>query len=156
MLNTKDGVLLTKEGFKQLEEELQMREGEIKEKLQDTLNQMRDQGDLKENDGYSIAVEEFQNNEERILEIKDILKKAEIVNKKHANIVEVGSKVTIEDDNGKQQTYNIVGSNEANPLEKKISYDSPMGSSLMGKKKGSHTLIDLPSGKVSYKIVDIE
>ncbi|MDD3475228.1 MAG: transcription elongation factor GreA, partial [Candidatus Dojkabacteria bacterium] len=71
-----NSVLLTKEGFKKLQDELKKREGEIRKKLQETLNQMRSQGDLRENDGYSIAAEDFQNNEEKILEIKSRLEVA--------------------------------------------------------------------------------
>jgi transcription elongation factor GreA len=156
MSGRKDVVLLTKEGFRKLNDELKMREGEIRQKLQETLKQMTRQGDLRENDGYSMAVEEYQNNEEKILEIKNILEKAEIIKKKSTNVVEVGSKVTIEDDKGDKKTYYIVGIDEANPLEMRISYNSPIGSSLIGKKKGSSITIDLPTGKMSYRIVAIE
>lgn len=156
MSGIKNQVLLTKEGFKKLQNELRNREGEIRKKLQEILNQMRNQGDLRENDGYSMAVEEFQNNEEKIAEIKESLEKAKIVTKKKSNIVEVGSKVTIEDGKGKKQTYFLVGIDEANPLEMKISYDSPIGKSLIGKKKKEKIIINLPSGETSYTIIDIE
>jgi len=149
-------VLLTKEGFKKLQEELKQREGELRTKLQETLNQMRSQGDLRENDGYTIAVEDFHNNEEKILLIKDTLEKGKIVTKKKTSVVEVGSHVTIECDKGEKRTYNIVGENEANPLESKISYKSPIGDSLMGKKKGSKVTIDTPAGKTECKIIDIQ
>lgn len=152
--NTK--ILLTNEGLKKLEDELKRREGELRSKLQDTLNQMRSQGDLRENDGYTIAVEDFQDNEERIVEIRDTLDKAEIVIKKKNSKVELGSKVTIECEGGKLKTFNIVGENEANPLESKISYKSPIGSPLLGKKKGDKINIDAPSGKTSCKIISIE
>jgi transcription elongation factor GreA len=152
--NTK--ILLTREGLKKLEEDLKRREGELRSKLQETLNQMRSQGDLRENDGYTIAVEDFQTNEEKILEIKDTLEKAEIVIKRQGSKVELGSKVTIECEGGKLKTFNIVGENEANPLESKISYKSPIGSSLLDKKKGNKVNIDTPSGKTSCKIISIE
>lgn len=156
MSSIQEQILLTKEGFKKLQEELKKREGEIRKKLQETLNQMRSQGDLKENDGYSMAVEEFQNNEEKILEIKHRLEKAEIVTKSKSNIVEVGSIVTIKDGEGKEKKYTIVGIEEGNPLEMKISYDSPIGKALMGKKKNSKVSISLPAGDVSYTIANIE
>lgn len=156
MAGKRDKVLLTKEGFKKLQAELKKREGEIKKRLQETLNQMRNQGDLRENDGYSMAVDEFQNNEEKISEIKGRLEKAEIIKKKSTNKVDIGCKVTVESQKGEKQTYYIVGAGEANPLEMKISYDSPIGSSLMNKKKGAKVVINLPTGEMAYTIIDIE
>lgn len=156
MAVNKNKVLLTKEGYKKLQKELEKREGKIRTKLQETLNQMRKQGDLRENDGYSLAVEDFQNNEEKILEIKDTLEKAEIVEEKKTSTVDIGSKVTIECQGGQLKTFNIVGINEANPLELKISYKSPIGSSLMGKKKGAKLTIETPAGETACTIVSIE
>ena len=156
MAVNKQKVLLTKEGYKKLKKELDEREGEIRTKLQETLNQMRKQGDLKENDGYSLAVEDFQNNEEKILEIQSTLENADIVAKGKTNIVDIGCKVTIECRSGKLKTFDIVGINEANPLELKISYKSPIGSSLMGKKKGAKLSINTPSGETTCTIITIE
>ena len=149
-------ILLTKEGVAKLAKELKKREGEIRIKLQETLNQMRSQGDLRENDGYSIAIEDFQNNEEKISEIKDKLEKAEVVVKRKSTKVEVGSKVTIECEGGQLKTFDIVGDSEANPLESKVSYKSPIGGSLLEKKKGSKVTIETPAGKMICKIVEIE
>lgn len=156
MKGNKSEILLTKEGYKKLQEELKYREGELRTKLQDTLNQMRKQGDLRENDGYTIAVEDFQNNEEKIQVIKDTLEKGEIVTKKKISVVEVGCEVTIECKGGQKRTYKIVGEDETNPLEAKISYKSPIGNSLMGKKKGSKVSIDTPAGKTECEIIDIQ
>lgn len=149
-------ILLTKEGVAKLAKELKKREGEIRTRLQETLNQMRSQGDLSENDGYTIAIEDFQNNEEKIKEIREKLEKAEIVIKRKSTKVEVGSKVTIECEDGQLKTFNIVGDTEANPLESKVSYKSPIGSSLLGKKKGSKVTIETPAGKMTCKIIDIQ
>lgn len=149
-------VLLTQEGFKKLKLELEEREGKIRTDLQDVLNQMRSQGDLRENDGYSIAIEDFQNNEERILEIRQNLELAEIVEKKSNEKIDIGSKVTIECEGGKEKTFNIVGIDEANPLESKISYNSPIGSSLMGKEKGDQLTIETPAGITSCTVIEIE
>ncbi len=156
MAGTKRKVLLTEEGFKKLKKELERREGKIRTELQDTLNQMRSQGDLRENDGYSIAIDDFQNNEDRILEIKERLDRAEVVEKKNKETVDIGSKVTIECQGGKLKTFDIVGTDEANPLEAKISYKSPIGSSLMGKKKGDKLTIETPAGSTSCVIVSVK
>ena len=156
MTRDKSQVLLTKQGHLKLKDELKHREGDLRKKLQDTLNQMRSQGDLKENDGYTMAVDDFQSNEERILNIRKMLKNAVIVEKKKGSKVEIGSHVTIECKGGLKRKYQIVGEDETNPLEFKISYKSPFGSSLMGMKKGSKVNIDTPSGKMECKIVDVE
>jgi transcription elongation factor GreA len=151
-------ILLTKEGYKKLKEDLHHREKVLRKKLQDTLNQMRSQGDLSENDGYTIAVEDYQNNEEKILDIRDKLERGEIVEKKKVSVVELGCTVTIECNNGKKEerTYTIVGEDETNPLESKISYKSPIGASLMGKKKGSTLVIETPLEKKNCKIIAIK
>ena len=156
MNKTHKEILLTKEGYKKLKEDLRYREKELRKKLQDTLNQMRDQGDLSENDGYTIAVEDYQNNEEKILEIREKLDKGKIVEKKKASVVELGCTVTIECEDGKERKYTIVGENETDPLKSKISYKSPIGSSLMGKKKGSEIEIETPRGKNVCKVIAIE
>ena len=156
MKGDKSEVLLTKEGHLKLKKELEHREGAIRKKLQDTLNQMRSQGDLKENDGYTMAVDDFQSNEERILNIRKMLENAVIVQKRKSSTVQFGSHVSIECKGKIVRKYQIVGEDETNPLEGKISYKSPFGSSLLGMKKGSKVTIDTPSGKMECKIVDIE
>ncbi|NLZ24290.1 transcription elongation factor GreA [Candidatus Dojkabacteria bacterium] len=156
MVVKKRSILLTEEGIKTLERDLAYREGELRAKLQDTLNQMRSQGDLRENDGYTIAVTDFQNNEERILEIKEKLENAEVISNSKTSSVDIGSKVTIECEKGLKNTYHIVGEEETNPIEAKISYKSPIGSSLFGAKKGSTVTITTPAGENRCKIIKIE
>ncbi len=156
MTGKRSQILLTKEGYEKLKDELKHREGELRAKLQETLNQMRLQGDLRENDGYTIAVDDFQGNEEKIAGIKDMLENAKIVAKKKSLTVEIGSHVTIECGKGNIREYHIVGENETNPIEGKISYESPIGSSLMGKKKGDKVTIETPSGKSICQIKSID
>lgn len=147
-------VLLTKEGYEKLSEELAHREGELRSKLQDTLNQMRNQGDLRENDGYTMAIEDFQNNEERILAIKKILSHAEISKANGNGKIGLGSNVTVKDQDGNVKKFILVGEDEANPLEGKVSYMSPLGQSLMEKKKGEKVTITTPSGETEWTIVE--
>jgi transcription elongation factor GreA len=149
-------VLLTQEGYNKLKEELKRRETEIRVKLQDVLNQMRNQGDLKENDGYNIAVEDFQNNEEKILDIKNQLENAEVVKSICKDQVGLGCTVKVQREDGDLKTYTLVGEGEVNPLEGKVSYKSPLGESLMEKKKGSEVTINTPSGENKYKIISID
>lgn len=143
--------LTTEEGLKKLKEELEKREGELRGKIADVLNEMRSQGDLRENDGYSMAIEEQNINEARIRELKEKIQNAKIVKSKKKDKVNVGDTVTLEGKN--TLTYTIVSEDEANPLEGKISHLSPLGQEIMGKKVKEEILF--PNGEDKYKIVKI-
>lgn len=143
--------LTTKEGLEKLQEEVREREGELRKKIADTLNEMRSQGDLRENDGYSMAIEEQNINEARILDLRQKIKNAKIVKKKNTNIVNVGDTVTLE--GNKSIIYTITSEEEANPLEGKISHLSPFGKKIMGKKVGDKILS--PNGEDTFKITEI-
>lgn len=143
-------VSITAEGRAELERELESliaRRPEITEKIATA----RSYGDLSENEDYSAARGEQKVVEGRILEIQEILKHAKIIRAGKKTKVAMGATVTIESD-GKTQTYTVVGAVEANPLEGKISDESPIGKALMGQKVGD--TIMLPNRKV-YKITEI-
>lgn len=144
---------LTKEGKSELEselEELKGRRSGVAEKIANA----RDYGDLSENAEYDAAREEQAQVESRIAEIEDILKNADIIKAgKNNGKVQVGS--TVELENGKLVTYRIVGPVEADPLEGKISNESPIGSALMGKKVGDTVTIKTPKGESHYTIKKI-
>jgi transcription elongation factor GreA len=143
----------TKKGFDKLVEELKFREKELRSKIADTLNEMRNQGDLRENDGYSMAVENQQINEEKIMNLKEKIQDAEIIRDKNKNVVGIGDIVTLE--NGKKIRYEVTSEDEANPLERKISHKSPIGTAIIGKKVGEKVKIDTPKGKITYCIEKI-
>ena len=145
--------LTTKEGLEKLKEELKERETVTREKIANVLNEMRSQGDLSENDGYSMAVEEQNINEAKIVELKEKIKNAKIVVSTQKDIVHIGDTVLLK--GKKELKYQIVGEDQANPLEGKISHLSPVGESLLGKKIGSK--IELPSlvGKEEYILSEI-
>ncbi|HAM37638.1 MAG: Transcription elongation factor GreA [candidate division WS6 bacterium GW2011_GWC1_36_11] len=140
----------TLSGFKKLKDELVKRETELRSKIADTINEMRNQGDLKENDGYAMALESQYVNEERILELKEKIKTTKIVKDKRKDIVGVGDIVTLK--NGKTVKYEITGEDDANPLEGKISYLSPIGKAIMGKKLNAKIIISTPAGNTEYTI----
>ncbi|MBR1939257.1 transcription elongation factor GreA [Candidatus Saccharibacteria bacterium] len=143
-------VNITAEGRKDLEEELaalKARRPEIAEKIA----LARSYGDLSENEDYTAARGEQKVVEGRILEIEDILLHAKIIKTGKKEKVDMGSTVTL-DSAGKISTYTLVGAVEANPLEGKVSNESPIGQAIFGKKVGDE--VKLPNGKV-FKISEI-
>lgn len=144
---------ITKEGKIELEKELKElkgRRGEIAEKIAEA----RDFGDLSENAEYDVAREEQGIVETRIVEIEEILQNAEIIKTGSKSTISIGS--TVELKSGKSQfKYTIVGPVEADPLEGKISDQSPIGEALFGKKVGETAVIDTPKGSITYEILNV-
>lgn len=144
---------LTQDGKVELEtelSELKNRRSEIAEKIANA----RDYGDLSENAEYDAAREEQAQLESRVAELEEILQNADIIKPAKSNgTIRVGSTVDLK--NGKKVTYQIVGPVEADPLEGKISNESPIGSALMGKKVGDKVTIETPKGSVFYTVEDV-
>lgn len=126
---------LTPEGYKKLKEELEYLKTVKRREIAKQIKEAAAMGDLKENAAYQIAKENQSFIEGRILELEEILKNAKIIKTKHNGKVEVGSVVTLQID-GKKERYQIVGPQESNPFEGKISYQSPLGKALLNKRKG--------------------
>jgi transcription elongation factor GreA len=147
--------IFTKEGFDNLLKELEYRKNELRDKLRDTVAEMRQRGDLSENDGYTLAIEENQANETEIAQMEEKVKNAEIVKGKKNGKINIGESVVLEDSKGKTKKYTIVGEDEANPMEGKISFKSPLGASILGKKKGQKVTIETPAGKTKWTIKEI-
>lgn len=144
---------LTKEGVAELEAEL----AELKVKqveVIDAIKTARDQGDLSENAEYHAAKEEQERVETRISEVTHILNNAEVVKRRSTSSVGIGNSVSVKLGR-KTVTYHIVDSVEADPLESKISDESPIGRVLMGKKVGDTAEIQLPAGKTKVEIQKI-
>jgi len=149
-------IQLTKEGLEKLKKELEELEKNKRPKAVDRLQKARAMGDLSENSEYSAAKEELELIERQILEMKTIIENAEIIQSDHdKQKVGIGSKVVVEV-NGKRDEFTIVGEFEANPLEKKLSHHSPIGKALLGKKVGETIEVEVPAGKISYKILAIK
>ena len=143
---------ITADGRKELEAELTQlknRRGEIA----DRISEARDYGDLSENAEYDSAREEQGIVETRIAEIEDILMNAEEIQAKKGGKIHLGSKVTLK--NGTTKEYTIVGPVEADPLNGKVSDESPLGVALMGKTEGEQVTITTPKGDVTYTIVTV-
>ena len=142
---------ITESGQRELErelEELKSRRGEIADKIAAA----RDFGDLSENAEYDAAREAQGLLETRITEIETILQNASIIQVGRSSTVVLGSTVELEA-NGKTVTYTVVGPVEADPLEGKVSNESPIGQALMGKAVGDTVTISTPKGELAYTVV---
>lgn len=146
---------LTKEGFENLKKELNELLTVKRPQTIERLHKARSMGDLSENSEYNAAKDGLAFVEGRIQEIEEIIKMAQVVeNNNHQNQVEVGTSVTVEVD-GKKEMFQIVGEFEADPFKKKLSHTSPIGQALTGKRVGDWIEVDVPAGKIKYKIVEI-
>ena len=143
-----DNYILTPEGRKNLEEELHYLETEKREEIGERIKVAREFGDISENSEYDDAKNEQATVEARIAEINHILSEATVVStSKRSHKVNIGSTVTVEM-GGKERMFVIVGGAESNSAEGKISNESPVGSALIGHKKGDHVETVGPTGRV--------
>lgn len=151
--------ILTYEGLKQLEDELQDLKVNRRKDVAQKIKEAREQGDLSENAEYDAAKDEQRDIEARIEEIDKILKNAEVVveDEVDLNKINIGCKVRIMDmEYDDILDYKIVGSTEANSLKGKISNESPVGRELLGKKIGDVIEVETQAGAIKYKILEIQ
>ena len=151
-------VMLTEEGLKRLEEELEVLKGEKRKEIAEKIKVARSYGDLSENSEYDDAKNEQAILEARIADIEASLKNAVIIDENDINNdkVHVGSTVIIKNvATDKEMQIRIVGSNESNPKEMKISDESPIGMGLIGKVVDDVAEIETPGGVVAYKVIEI-
>jgi transcription elongation factor GreA len=146
---------LTAEGLAELQAEL----AELTSKRTEIAEEIataRSQGDLAENAEYQSAKEEQSRNEARIEEVNHIIQNAELIRAGASNgKVSLGSNVTLKSEDGKTKQFQVVGTVEADPLNGKISDESPIGQALMGKKEGEEVEIKTPADTTTYKITSI-
>ena len=149
--------VMTAEGKRKLEEELEFRHVTKAKEISDAIKEAKEQGDLSENAEYAAAREAQRENQDRIAEIEHQLKYAEVVEEESSEVVGVGRTVVLRDTKAKKDyTYSIVGSSEVDFLANKISLDSPLGVAIKGLKSGQKAVVKAPSGDITYKIVSIE
>src|SRR3989344_5795437 len=135
---------LTQEGVDELREELQQLIAKRSE-IAESIKTAREQGDLSENAEYHAAKDEHERNESRILELEGILGSVDIIKKpKGDSKVQLGSTVTLKSEAGKTKEFQVVGTVEADPLNGKISDESPIGRALLGKKEHEEVEIITP------------
>jgi len=146
---------LTRAGYEELQVELK-KLSDNRSKLAEDIAIARSQGDLTENAEYHAAKDDQGRNEARIEEIEHILQNSEIIKApKGDSKVVLGSTVKLKSAEGKAKEFQVVGTVEADPLNGKISDESPIGKALMGKKVGEEVEIKTPAETTKYKIVDI-
>ena len=148
---------LTAEGAEELKRELELLIDVRRPELARKLTEAVAQGDLKENADYHDAKEQQAFVEGRIQYLENVLRSAQIISNTGASdVVSVGSQVTIvEDGESDEEVYTIVGAAEANPSEGKISNLSPIGSALIGAKKGEKVRVQTPGGQIIFKVKKI-
>ncbi|MEN9390170.1 MAG: hypothetical protein RLZZ283_270 [Candidatus Parcubacteria bacterium] len=155
-LNLKDENLISQEKFDELKKELDQLTTVARAEIAASLEYARSLGDLSENAEYHAARELQAATEERIRRLENVVKSAVIVTERKKGMVSFGSVVTIKKKGSTEShTYTIVGSEEANMREKKISHLSPMGKELIGKKKGDTFTFSTPQGRVEYTVVEV-
>lgn len=151
-------VMVTAEGLKQLEEELDYLKGEKRKEIAEKIKVARSYGDLSENSEYDDAKNEQAILEARIVTIEATLKNAVIIDESSITNehIHIGSKVKIENITmGREMEYKIVGSNESNPAKGKISDESPVGMALLGHAVGDVVEVETPNGPIGIKVLDI-
>ena len=152
-------VMLTEEGFEKLENELEYLETEKRREVAKRIKVAREFGDISENSEYDDAKNEQAFVEGRIQEIKNMLNNAHVVKDEEITDkkVNLGTTVMLHDlDSDEKISYTLVGSAEADPLNYKISNESPIGKAILGHVIGDEVTVETPAGEVDYEIISIK
>ena len=152
-------VVMTYDGLKKMEQELENLKTVRRKEVAEKIKEARGQGDLSENAEYDAAKEEQGEIESRIVQLENLLRNAEVIDEDvlKMDVVNLGSKVTVLDvEFDKEMEYTIVGSTEADPMNGRISNESPLGMALLGQKVGATVMADTPDGEVAFKILNIQ
>ena len=157
--NSKKKVYVTREGLEELKKEFDDLSNVKRAQVLERVSAARSMGDLSENSEYTAAREELSLIDGRIEELADIIKTANLIEENHHTgkkaAIELGSSITLSV-SGKKELFNLVGEWEADPKNKKISHESPLGKALMGKMIGDKVEVEAPAGKLIYTVVSIK
>jgi len=146
---------LSRERFQELQLKLKDLKTKKRVEIAEHLEYAKGLGDLSENVEYQEAKEAQMINESDIMKLEDLLSRAKIISNVDTTEVRVGSTVHVKKNASHEERFTIVGREEANPAQGKISYESPIGKSFLGKKKNEKILVSTPRGEILYHIVDI-
>ena len=150
--------MYTKQGYQDLVDELKYLKLTRREEIKEQIAIARGFGDLSENAEYDEARNEQAKVEARIQELEALIENAEIIDETNMDVrsISLGSVVKLYDEDFEEEiTYSIVGSNQADPLESKISDQSPIGRALMGKKAGESVTVTAPAGELHFKVLEV-
>ena len=148
----------TKQGYQELVDELKYLKLTRREEIKEQIATARGFGDLSENAEYDEARNEQAKVEARILELESLIENAEIIDESTMDVrsISLGSVVKLRDEDFDEEiTYSIVGSNQADALEQKISDQSPIGQALMGKKAGDRVTVIAPAGEIHFRVLEV-
>lgn len=155
-MDTRKKIFVTTEGLQELKHELDELTKVKRPEVLERVSGARAMGDLAENSEYTAAREELSLIDGRIEELSDILKNVELIKDgpKNTGAIQLGSTITVSI-NGKKEDFVLVGEWEADPHNKKISHESPLGKALLGKKVGEKIEVEAPAGTIDYTVVSI-
>ena len=152
-------IYLTVDGMRNVKKELEYLTTTRRREVAQMIAEAKAEGDISENAGYDEAKTAQGFLEGKIRELENILKHAQLITEDAApaNVVTLGRTVIIEEDGTDlRETYTIVGSREADPLNGRVSNESPMGKALLGKKAGQKVKVESPGGQIAFKIIKVE
>jgi transcription elongation factor GreA len=152
-------VILTAEGYEKLKQEIEFLQNDKRREVADRIRVAREFGDIAENAEYDDAKNEQALLEARIAKLEEQLAAARVIEADEitSDVVSIGSRVKLKDmDANETVEYHIVGSAEANPAERKLSNESPVGKAILGRKKGETVEVAAPRGALKFKILDIK
>jgi transcription elongation factor GreA len=147
-------VLLTAEGLTKLKQELlaiQNRRGEAADRLREAFQP----GDVEDNPEYEQAKEELSRIDDRIYELNEMIGRAKLISGTGSGVAAPGSTIVVQDENGAESEYHLVGAVEADPGTGRISVESPVGRSLVGCRKGDEVSVEVPAGTVKLTVKEV-
>ncbi|HWV23535.1 MAG TPA: GreA/GreB family elongation factor [Thermomicrobiales bacterium] len=152
------GVQLTQDGKRRLEEERRVLREEKLRELSERIQRANEEGDVTDNSEYEDLKDEYMHAERRVREIEYTLEHAIIIEEGSRNgVIDLGSHLSVETDDGEPlEEWILVSAEEADPLNGRISDDSPVGKQLLGKKTGDTFVVKTPDGDVTYRVVDVK
>lgn len=156
---TEKQVMLTEDGLRKMEAELEHLKSVRRREVAERIKQAIEFGDISENSEYEDAKNEQAFIEGKVLTLERMLRNAKIIEHQdeHQDVVAIGSTVVLKDlEDGTQEEYTIVGSAEANPKERKISNESPVGEAILNQAIGSVVEVNVPAGVLKYQIMDLK
>lgn len=149
------GKLITKKGLEEIKKELSGRKTRLRKEIAEAIKEAKEQGDLSENAEYSEAKRQQNENESRIARLEYMVKNSQVVKRdKFADSIQLESTVRVRSGQNEME-FHIVGSSEADPINFKISNESPLGKAFLGKNKGDKVEVETPRGNVKYEILEV-